>query len=116
MTFDRAAIAARVRELLGDGARDLTSTAARLKVDELSLRLSVDTISPHPTVDVLAAIVRHYHVDAGWLLTGTPDHTLPKADINEAAVTALKDFVDSRMAISNEMILPEEYRIRPKEQ
>jgi len=116
LNFDRAGIADRVRELLGEGARDLAATAARLRVDELALRMSVDEMSPHPTVDVLAAVVRHYKVDASWLLTGSHDISkLPAADSKAAAVAALKDFVDSRMAISSEMILPEEYKIRPKE-
>jgi len=116
LNFDRAGIADRVRELLGEGAKDLAASAARLRVDEIALRMSVDEMSPHPTVDVLAAIVRQYKVDASWLLTGSYDVSkLAAADGKAAAVAALKDFVDSRMAISSEMILPEEYKIRPKE-
>ena len=114
--FDRDAIARRVRELLGEGAKDLAASAARLRVDEIALRMSVDEMSPHPTVDVLAAVIRAYRVDPSWLLTGTYDVAVQRnADSKAAAVTALKDFVDSRMAISSEMILPEEYKIRPRE-
>ena len=45
-SFDRAGIADRVRELLGEGARDLAATAARLRVDEIALRMSLDEMSP----------------------------------------------------------------------
>src|ERR1051325_3218849 len=103
LNFDRAAIAARVRELLGDNIQNLADTATRLKVGEISLRMSIDEMSPHPTIDVLAAIVRHYRVDPSWLLLGDPAATTHLTD-KTAAVTALQDFVDSRMAISAEMI------------
>jgi hypothetical protein len=117
MNFDRAGIADRVRALLGEGAKDLAATAARLRVDEIALRMSVDEMSPHPTVDVLAAVIRDYGVDPSWLLTGAYDLSAHRsaADSKAAAVAALKDFVDSRMAISSEMLLPEDYKIRPKE-
>ena len=32
--------------------------------------MSVDKISPYPTIDVVAAVVRDYGVDPTWLLTG----------------------------------------------
>jgi hypothetical protein len=68
---DRQGIAARLRGLLGGQDNgDLGVIAARLGVDEMSLRLSIDDLSPYPTVDVLAAIVSTYGVDPTWLLTG----------------------------------------------
>jgi hypothetical protein len=71
---DRAAIAARLRGLLGGQDHgDLEQTSERLRVDEVSLRMSIDELAPYPTVDVLAAVVREYGVDPSWLLTGTYD-------------------------------------------
>lgn len=71
----RTAIAARIRGLLGGQDSSLSDAARRLKVDEVSLRMSVDTIAPYPTVDVIAAVVREYGVDPTWLLTGDYDAT-----------------------------------------
>lgn len=69
--LDRTGIAARLRGLLaGQDSGDLAATAKRLGVEELSLRMSIDELSPHPTVDVLAAVVHEYAVDPSWLLTG----------------------------------------------
>ena len=67
----RAGIAGRLRNLL-DG-EDLAAAANRLAVSELSLRMSVDEMSPHPTIEVIAAVVRHYGVDPAYLLTGVYD-------------------------------------------
>lgn len=69
----KAAIAARIRGLIGGQDSTLSDAARRLKVDEVSLRMSVDTLAPYPTVDVIAAIVREYGVDPTWLLTGAYD-------------------------------------------
>ena len=112
-TFDRASIAGRIRGLLGD-SRNLVETAKRLGLDELSLRMSVDEVSPHPTVDVLAAVIHHYGVDPSWLLTGTYDSSTHRtADERSAAITALKDFVASRTPPANEFASGE--FLRPKE-
>jgi hypothetical protein len=70
-TFDRAGIAERLRGLIGgqdDG--DVAGTARRLHVEELSLRMSIDPLSPHPTMEVIVAVIREYGVDPTWLLTG----------------------------------------------
>ena len=73
-SFDRNAIASRLRSLLGEaGEIPFGDIAAKLGVEELSLRLSVDEISPHPTVEVLDAVIRVYGVDPTWLLTGQYD-------------------------------------------
>lgn len=44
--------------------------ASRLRVDEVSLRMSIDSLSPYPTLDVLSAVVTAYGVDPTWLITG----------------------------------------------
>lgn len=69
----KAAIAARIRGLLGGQDSSLTDAAKRLKVDEVSLRMSIDELAPYPTVDVISAVVRVYGVDPTWLLTGDYD-------------------------------------------
>lgn len=69
----KAAIAARIRGLIGGQDSSLSDAARRLKVDEISLRMSVDTLAPYPTVDVIAAVVREYGVDPTWLLVGEYD-------------------------------------------
>lgn len=63
------AIAARIRGLLS-GQGDLSSLAVTLRVDEVALRISIDELSPYPTMGVIAAVVREYGVDPSWLLTG----------------------------------------------
>src|SRR4051812_18703843 len=69
--MDRHGIAERLRCLIGGGDRDrVAEVAVRLGVPELSLRMSIDDVSPHPTIEVLAAVVRVYGVDPTWLLQG----------------------------------------------
>ena len=68
---DRRALAERIRWLLSslaDGT--LESAAAALHVPVLSLRMSIDERSPHPTLEVILAAIEHFAVDPGWLLTG----------------------------------------------
>ena len=69
--MDRAGIAERLRALIGGlDSATICAVAARLGVEELSLRMSIDPDSPHPTVEVLAAAIGEYGVDPTWLLTG----------------------------------------------
>lgn len=69
--MDRIGIAARLRGLIGGQEHgDLGATAARLGVDEVSLRMSIDHLAPYPTLDVLSAVVSTYGVDPTWLVTG----------------------------------------------
>ena len=72
--FDRTEIAARIRGLIaGQDGGDPAGAAARLHVDEVGLRMSIDELAPNPTVDVIAAVVVFYGVDPAWLLTGEYD-------------------------------------------
>src|SRR5579871_6414840 len=74
LELDNQAVAARIRALItGQHTGDLTVVAERLKVSEISLRISVDALAPHPTLGVLLALVREYGVDPAWLLTGEYD-------------------------------------------
>lgn len=68
-TSSNTAIASRIRGLLS-GQGDPRDLAARLGVDEMALRISIDELSPYPTIGVIAAIIREYGVDPSWLLTG----------------------------------------------
>jgi hypothetical protein len=68
---DTFAIAARIRSLVAaPNFGGLEATARRLQVPEFALRLSLDDTAPHPTLDVLAAIVREFGVDPHWLIHG----------------------------------------------
>ena len=71
VSVDRHQVAARLRELIGGlDAERVTSAAERLRIDELTLRRSIEGSSPHPTLEVMVAAVREYGVDPNWLLTG----------------------------------------------
>jgi len=95
-TFDRFGIAERLRGLIGgqDGG-DIAKSAARLRVEELSLRMSVDELSPHPTVEVLTAVISAYGIDPTWLLTGEYDSSSHRTAIEEGpeASGAMREFV-----------------------
>jgi hypothetical protein len=72
--IDPAAIAARIRGLIGGQDRGvIEKTASRLGVNVLSLRMSIDEAEPTPTFEVLHAMVRVYGVDPSWLITGQYD-------------------------------------------
>jgi len=89
--LDRAGIAERLRELiLRQENGDLAETAARLGVEEVSLRMSIDSESPHPTLEVLAAAIGYYGLDPTWLLTGVYNsRTHRDAMENEKATQAV---------------------------
>ena len=75
--YDKAAVAARLRGLIGGQENgDLELVAERLGVDEVALRISIDELAPHPTIDVIAAVIRAYAVDPSWLLCGDYDPAL----------------------------------------
>lgn len=110
--FDRAAIAARLRGLIaGQDDGDLGKTAARLAVEEVSLRISVDELSPHPTVEVLAAVIREYGVDPGWLLTGDYATSTHRAAIENGGVeSSLQHYMSTRPGSISEPP-PEQFHI-----
>jgi transcriptional regulator with XRE-family HTH domain len=85
--FDRAGVARRLRELLlaNGTSRDLAAVADALGLEELSLRMSIDEDSPHPTVEVLAAVVREFGVDPTWLLNGEYSSATHRSAIEDAA-------------------------------
>ena len=92
--LDRAGIAERLRQLIGAHSNgDLAATATRLGVEELSLRMSIDPDSPHPTIEVLAAVIGEFGLDPSWLLTGvcnsrTHRDSIENVDTTEAALRA----------------------------
>jgi hypothetical protein len=83
MRPDNGQIAARLRGLLS-GQGEPQALAARLRVDETALRMSIDLVSPYPTLDVIAAVVREYAVDPNWLITGEYDSGSHRAAIEAA--------------------------------
>ena len=88
--FDRAGIAHRLRELLlADKSKDLGQIAAHLGLEEVSLRMSIDEDSPHPTVEVLATVIREYGIDPTWLLTGEYSSSTHRSAMeSDAMITA----------------------------
>ena len=97
-SFDRNAIASRLRSLLGiSGDVSFVAAAEKLGVEELSLRLSVDDLSPHPTIEVLDAVIREYGVDPTWLLTGHYDSGSHRMAVEAGTARAiLRDFIALR--------------------
>jgi len=97
--FDRLQVAARLRELTGGLEDDrVTAAAERLRIDELSLRLSLDDVSPHPTLEVMVAVVREYGVDPTWLLTGEYSAATHRRALEEGVpgITASIDEISRR--------------------
>jgi hypothetical protein len=78
---DPAQIAARLRGLIGRA--DLGVLAQELGVAEETVRMSVDEATPHPTIEVIIAVIRRYGVDPTWLMTGEYDATRHRAAIGE---------------------------------
>lgn len=75
LTVDRLRIAVRVRSILYAMMRrsGLGAVARELEVSLESLQASVDLKAPHPSVEVLLAVIRRLDVDPTWLLTGEYD-------------------------------------------
>ena len=80
---EHLAIAERIRELIPVHDQDLSATALRLGVAELSLRASIDPRAPKACLQVLVAVVREYAVDPMWLLSGDYDLTTHRRAIAE---------------------------------
>jgi hypothetical protein len=83
-SWENARVAARLRGLLS-GQGDVAHLAARLRVQETALRMSIDEVSPFPTMDVIIAVVREYGVDPTWLFTGEYDAGTHRAALEAAA-------------------------------
>jgi hypothetical protein len=89
--FERHGVAERIRGLVGGAERSaLAATADRLRVSELALRMSIDTLSPQPTVDVLLAVIRDYGVDPTWLLTGEYDPATHRRAVDDDSAGAAR--------------------------
>jgi hypothetical protein len=101
--LDRIGIAERLRELVGGpDSPFLVETAARLDLEELSLRMSIDVDSPHPTVEVLAAVIREFGVDPTWLLTGVYDAATHRSAMESGTGSpdTVRDLMEKRSRIS----------------
>ena len=103
VSIDRSGIAERLRGLVKDrNDGDLGVTAASLGLEEVALRMSIDELSPHPTVEVLAAVIEAYGVDPTWLLTGTYDASTHRSAIETddlpKAIRALMGVRTARIA------------------
>jgi len=84
--IDPRAVAARLRALVGVQNNGLLEhTARRLQVSEVGLRISLDELEPHPSIEVLEAVVREYGVDPTWLLTGEYDIASHRLALDEDA-------------------------------
>jgi hypothetical protein len=91
---DVRAISDRVRILIGDDTISRTDLARRLRVSESAVRAAIDQTSPHPTLDLLAAIVREYGVDPSWLVFGEYDAAIHRASLEAASRFTARDLVD----------------------
>lgn len=60
--------------------------------------MSIDELSPHPTVEVLAAVIRVYGIDPSWLLTGQYDPSTHRSVMegDSDATTAVRQFFYER--------------------
>lgn len=89
---DSKSVASRIRGLIGGQNHGLVeATARRLRVSEVALRISIDSIEPHPTIEVIMAVVREYGVDPSWLLTGNYDPASHRLALNEEATFTRSD-------------------------
>ena len=92
--LDPTGLAARVQGLIHGGYKgDLTAAAERLRVEKEDLRTLVEgTDQPH--LDVLAALIREFGIDACWLLTGQYDY-----DIHRRALELEEDGGDTEQLL-----------------
>jgi hypothetical protein len=74
-----AQLATRVRSLIGGGPSEIHEAALELGVSERDLVEIVTYETRYPASSVLAALVAHHGVDAGWLLTGEYSPSLHRA-------------------------------------
>ena len=73
-TFNARDLASRVAGLVqGQFKGDLVAAARYLDADPEELRGIVEEQTSHPSLELLAAIVKRFGVDACWLITGEYD-------------------------------------------
>lgn len=61
----------------------IEETARRLGVSEVALRMSIDDLEPHPTLEVVIAVVEHCGVDPTWLVCGEYDSHTHRAVVDD---------------------------------
>jgi hypothetical protein len=82
-SVDQIGIASRIRGLLGAaGTSDYAFSARRLGVTEIALRMSADELDPHPTFEVIVAVIREYGVDPAWLVSGQYDPNVHRTTLD----------------------------------
>jgi hypothetical protein len=92
--IDARTIAERIRGIIGgQDAGIIEATARRLSVSEVALRMSVDEHEPHPTIEVIAAVVREHGVDPSWLISGQYDSATHRAALGEEAALSRAELV-----------------------
>jgi hypothetical protein len=91
---------------------EISARLPRVSVEELSLRMSIDDVSPHPTVEVLAAVIRVYGIDPTWLLTGVYDASTHRTCMDEPSDIAamLRDYIHRRSSVIAEHTAEHFYR------
>ena len=74
MVVDWKGVAGRIKGLINLSDRaQLPSAAARLGVDEQTLRQAIEEESPSSTLKVISALIRVYGLDPTWVMTGAYD-------------------------------------------
>lgn len=96
-------IADRIRKVVfPDGTTDVAAAAQRLGVPEVSLRMSIDDLSPMPTLDVIFAVVHYYGMDPSYLMTGECDPAVHRQVLDAAYTPAdIAKAVSSMRSVSS---------------
>ena len=92
-TLNRHTITERINSLVAGRTDGLTATAMLLGVSAGALARSMNVRDPHPSVEVLVAVVREYGVDPAWLLYGTYDSATHAAAMNLGRSLNKDDFL-----------------------
>jgi hypothetical protein len=80
VVVDWKGIAGRINGLISMSDRaQIESAAARLGVDQQTLRLAVHDKSPTATLKVINALIRVYGLDPTWVMTGQYDAATHRA-------------------------------------
>lgn len=87
----------------------IEQAARRLGVSEVALRMSIDTLDPHPTLEVIVAIVKQHGVDPAWLVSGEYDASTHRAAVDDERALSnaeLTRLVASRLTPSTSPAVP----------